>query len=141
MSYMSDLWKRLKTAGIEPGDSDDIRLRKSLLMFAMGLTTAAPVLWLVLYQSMGLNIPTAVPIGYQLVSLGTLAVYLVTRNFDLFRSFSCRSISPSRSCCRRRSATSSPPAASCSGASSPRSARSSSTTRGTRSSGSPPTSC
>jgi class 3 adenylate cyclase len=54
-------------------------------MFAMGLTTAAPVLWLVLYQSMGLNIPTAVPIGYQLVSLGTLAVYLVTRNFDWFR--------------------------------------------------------
>ena len=85
MSYASDLWRRLKTAGIEPGDSDDIKLKKSLLMFAMGLTTAAPVLWLVLYQSMGLNIPTSVPVGYQLVSLGTLAVYLVTRNFDWFR--------------------------------------------------------
>jgi class 3 adenylate cyclase len=85
MSYASDLWRRLKTAGIEPGDSDDIKLKKSLLMFAMGLTTAAPVLWLVLYQSMGLNIPTSVPVGYQLVSLGTLLVYLVSRNFDWFR--------------------------------------------------------
>ena len=52
MSYASDLWRRLKTAGIEPGDSDEVKLKKSLLMFAMGLTTAAPVLWLVLYQSM-----------------------------------------------------------------------------------------
>jgi class 3 adenylate cyclase len=85
MSYLSDLLKRLKTAGIEPGDSDEIKLKKSLLMFAMGLTTAAPVLWLVLYQSMGLNIPTSVPVGYQLVSLGTLAIYLVSRNFDWFR--------------------------------------------------------
>ncbi|MGH8702293.1 MAG: adenylate/guanylate cyclase domain-containing protein, partial [Burkholderiales bacterium] len=85
MSYASDLWRRLKTAGIEPGDSDDIKLKKSLLMFAMGLTTAAPVLWFALYQWMGLKIDTTVPVGYQLVSLGTLVLYLVTRNFDLFR--------------------------------------------------------
>ncbi len=85
MSYPSELWRRLKTAGVEPGDSDDVKLKKSLLMFAMGLTTAAPVLWLALYQGMGLNIPTSVPLGYQLISLGTLIVYLVTRNFDWFR--------------------------------------------------------
>jgi len=85
MSYLRELWGRLRTAGIEPGDSDDLRLKKSLLMFAMGLTTAAPVLWLALYQWMGLRIDTSVPVGYQLVSLGTLAVYLVTRNFDWFR--------------------------------------------------------
>ncbi len=85
MSTVTELWRRLKTAGVEPGDSDEIKLKKSLLMFAMGLTTAAPVLWLALYQGMGLNIPTSVPLGYQLVSLGTLVVYLVTRNFDWFR--------------------------------------------------------
>jgi class 3 adenylate cyclase len=54
-------------------------------MFAMGLTTAAPVLWLALYWWMGLNLPASVPFGYQLVSLGTLILYLVSRNFDLFR--------------------------------------------------------
>ena len=85
MSYLSELGRRLKTAGIEPDDADDVKLKKSLLMFAMGLTVAAPVLWLALYGAMGLNLPASVAFGYQLVSLGTLLVYLVTRNFDLFR--------------------------------------------------------
>ena len=47
MSYLSTLVSRLRTAGIEPGDSDELKLKKSLLMFAMGLTTASPVLCLV----------------------------------------------------------------------------------------------
>ncbi|HSD41984.1 MAG TPA: adenylate/guanylate cyclase domain-containing protein [Burkholderiales bacterium] len=85
MSYFAELGRRLRTAGIEPDDTDDVRLKKSLLMFAMGLTVAAPVLWFALYGSMGLKLPATVPFGYQLVSLGTLLVYLVTRNFDLFR--------------------------------------------------------
>jgi class 3 adenylate cyclase len=85
MSYLAELGRRLRTAGIEPDDADDIRLKKSLLMFAMGLTVAAPVLWLALYGLMGLSLPASVPFGYQLVSLATLLVYLVTRNFDLFR--------------------------------------------------------
>ena len=85
MNYLRELGLRLRTAGIEPDDSDDLKLKKSLLMFAMGLTTAAPVLWLALYWLMGLNLPASVPFGYQLVSLGTLILYLVTRNFDLFR--------------------------------------------------------
>jgi len=85
MSYFAELGRRLRTAGIEPDDPDDIKLKKSLLMFAMGLTVAAPVLWLALYGLMGQNLPASVPFGYQLVSLTTLVVYLVTRNFDLFR--------------------------------------------------------
>jgi class 3 adenylate cyclase len=85
MSYLGELSQRLRTAGIEPDDSDDVKLKKSLLMLAMGLTVAAPVLWLALYWMMGLNLPASVPFGYQLVSLGTLLLYLVTRNFDLFR--------------------------------------------------------
>jgi class 3 adenylate cyclase len=85
MSYLAELGRRLRTAGIEPDDADEVKLKKSLLMFAMGLTVAAPVLWLALYGFMGLNLPASVPFGYQLVSLGTLLLYLVSRNFDLFR--------------------------------------------------------
>ena len=85
MSYLAELGRRLRTAGIEPDDADDVKLKKSLLMFAMGLTVAAPVLWLALYGFMGLNLPASVPFGYQIVSLGTLLLYLVSRNFDLFR--------------------------------------------------------
>ncbi len=85
MSYFSTLVNRLRTAGIEPGDSDDLKLKKSLLMLAMGLTTAAPVLWLALYWLMGLNISASLPFYYQLVSLATLIYYLVSRNFNGFR--------------------------------------------------------
>ena len=85
MSYLSTLVSRLRTAGIEPGDSDDLKLKKSLLMLAMGLTTAAPVLWLALYWLMGLNISASLPFYYQLVSLATLIYYLVSRNFNGFR--------------------------------------------------------
>ncbi|MFO1362430.1 MAG: adenylate/guanylate cyclase domain-containing protein [Burkholderiales bacterium] len=85
MSYLAELGRRLRTAGIEPDDPDDVKLKKSLLMFAMGLTVAAPVLWLALYGFMGQNLPASIPFGYQLVSLGTLVAYLATRNFDLFR--------------------------------------------------------
>jgi class 3 adenylate cyclase len=85
MSYLSVLVSRLRTAGIEPGDSDEIKLKKSLLLLAMGLTTAAPVLWLALYWLMGLNISASLPFYYQLVSLATLIYYLVSRNFAAFR--------------------------------------------------------
>jgi adenylate cyclase len=85
MNYLTVLVNRLRTAGIEPGDSDELRLKKSLLLFAMGLTTCAPVLWLALYGLMGLNISASLPFYYQLLSLATLVYYLVTRNFDVFR--------------------------------------------------------
>ncbi len=85
MSYLSVLVARLRTAGIEPGDSDELKLKKSLLLLAMGLTTAAPVLWLALYWLMGLNISASLPFYYQLVSLATLIYYLVSRNFGAFR--------------------------------------------------------
>ena len=36
-SAPSDFWRRLKHAGIDPGDSEELRLNKSLLMLATGL--------------------------------------------------------------------------------------------------------
>ena len=85
MSYFSTLLDRLRTAGVEPSDSEDLKLKKQLLMFAMGLTVAAPVLWFAIYGFMGQSLPASVPFGYQLVSLGTLLYYLHSRNFQLFR--------------------------------------------------------
>lgn len=85
MSTLQELVNRLRTAGVEPGDSEEVRIQKSLLMFAMGLTTMAPVVWLVVYSALGAKVSATVPFTYQLVSLGTLVLYLVTRNFGLFR--------------------------------------------------------
>ena len=85
MSSLTTFIGRLRTAGVEPGDSEDLKLRKQLLMFAMGLMTATPVLWLALYWMMGLEVSASLPFGYQLVSLATLVAYLVTNNFNFFR--------------------------------------------------------
>jgi len=85
MSMLQDWAQRLRTAGIEGDDPEDLRLKKSLLMFAMGLTTIAPVVWLVIYSALGAKVSATVPFVYQLVSLSTLVLYLATRNFDLFR--------------------------------------------------------
>jgi adenylate cyclase len=76
---------RLGAAAIDEHDSDEIKLRKSLLMFASGLMNIAAVVWLLIYWSMGLKLPTSVPLGFQVVSALILAIYLRTRNFDFFR--------------------------------------------------------
>ncbi|HKB84055.1 MAG TPA: adenylate/guanylate cyclase domain-containing protein [Burkholderiales bacterium] len=76
---------RLGAAAIDDTDSEDLRLRKTLLMFASGLMNMAAILWLLIYWWMGLKLPTSVPLGFQVVSALVLAIYLRTRNFDFLR--------------------------------------------------------
>ena len=76
---------RLGAAAIDEADSDDVKLRKTLLMFASGLMNVAAILWLMIYWSMGLKLPTTIPLGFQIASALILAIYLRTRNFDFFR--------------------------------------------------------
>ena len=76
---------RLGQAAIDPADSDEIRLRKTLLMFASGLMNMAAIIWLAIYWSMGLTLPTSIPLGFQVLSASVLFIYLRTRNFDFFR--------------------------------------------------------
>ena len=76
---------RLGAAAIDEHDSDETKLRKSLLMFASGLMNIAAIVWLLIYWSMGLKLPTSIPLGFQIVSALILGVYLRTRNFDFFR--------------------------------------------------------
>lgn len=76
---------RLGAAAIDETDSDEVRLRKTLLMFASGLMNMAAILWLLIYWWMGPKLPTSVPLGFQVVSAAVLAIYLRTRNFNFFR--------------------------------------------------------
>ena len=76
---------RLGAAAIDESDSEELKLRKTLLMFASGLMNLAAILWLLIYWWMGLKLPTSIPLGFQVVSAAVLAIYLRTRNFDFFR--------------------------------------------------------
>jgi len=75
---------RLRTAGVEPGDSNELRIRKSIMVFAMGLMTAMPMFWLAIYWLLGLQLSSTLPLAYQLVSVATLVLYIATGGYRLF---------------------------------------------------------
>jgi len=76
---------RLRNAGIQPSDSDELRIRKTIMVFSMGLMTAAPMFWLALYWLAGLELSATLPLAYQLISVGTLLLYVFTGNFAVFQ--------------------------------------------------------
>ena len=79
------LLDRLRTAGIDPSDSEELRLNKSLLMFATGLASVASMLWLVIYWSLGPQLSSNLPFAFQILLATNLAIYLKWGNFDFFR--------------------------------------------------------
>ncbi len=81
----NSLLDRLRTAGIDPSDSEDLRLNKSLLMFATGLASVASMLWLVIYWSLGPQLSSNLPFAFQILLATNLAIYLKWGNFDFFR--------------------------------------------------------
>lgn len=76
--------QRLRHAGIEAHDSEDLKIRKTILVFAMGLMTAAPMFWLGVYWLMGIQLSASLPFGFQIVSVATLLIYVATRSFSFF---------------------------------------------------------
>lgn len=79
------LTSRLKTAGILESDSEEVRLQKSLLIFATGLICLASMLWLFIYWQLGPQLSSTIPFAFQLLLVGNLALYLKTLNFNVFR--------------------------------------------------------
>lgn len=84
-SDRSNFLSRLRNAGVEPGDSEEQRLNKSLLMFATGLVSVASMLWVAIYWLLGPLISSTPPLVFELLLIGNLLVYIQTRNFDFFR--------------------------------------------------------
>ena len=78
--------ERLRSGGIEPGDNEEERLNKSLLMFATGLVSVAAMLWVAIYWFLGPRISSTPPLIFQLLAIGNLLLYVKTRDFDFFRT-------------------------------------------------------
>ncbi len=77
--------ERLRAAGIEPDDSDEMRLNKSLLMLATGLVCVSMMLWAALYWLLGSALSMNVPILFLLLLAGNMMFFIATRRFDFFR--------------------------------------------------------
>ena len=76
---------RLRNGGAEPGDDEEQRLNKSLLMFATGLVTLTAMLWVAIYGLLGQSISTTPPMVFQLLLVGNLLIYIRFGHFDFFR--------------------------------------------------------
>jgi class 3 adenylate cyclase len=81
----SSLLGRLTNRVITPNDTEEQRLQKTLLIFACGLMGFAAMLWLAIYNAMGIKYSSTVPLIYLLVSATTLGIYLWNLNFEFFR--------------------------------------------------------
>lgn len=77
--------ERLRLAGVEPGDSTEVRLNKQLLMFATGLVSLASMGWLAIYWLLGPQFSVTYPYLFQLALAINVVIYIATRNFDFFR--------------------------------------------------------
>ncbi len=75
----------LRNAGIDPQDSEELRLAKSLLVFATGLVCFMSMLWLAIYWWLGPRLSSTYPFSFELLLVGNLLLYAKTRNFDFFR--------------------------------------------------------
>jgi class 3 adenylate cyclase len=80
-NWLTNLGQRV----ISSADSEQVKLNKTLAIFASGLMGFGAMLWLAIYWAMGIKFSATVPLCYLLVSGGSLAHYLWKRNFELFR--------------------------------------------------------
>ncbi len=76
----------LSERSINAQDTEQERLNKTLLIFACGLMGFGSVLWLALYWAMGIKFSSTVPLVYLGVSALSLAYYVYTLNFAVFRT-------------------------------------------------------
>ena len=76
---------KLRNAGIEPTDSEEIKLSKSLLMLATGLASVAIVLWVAIYWMLGPQFSATMPLTFQALLAGNMLIYIRSGNYDYFR--------------------------------------------------------
>lgn len=77
--------ERLRHAGVNAGDSEELRLNKTLLAFATGLVSLASMVWVSLYWLLGPQISSTWPLTFQLLLVGNLLFYVYTGHFGFFR--------------------------------------------------------
>ncbi len=75
----------LSGRAISDADSEEDRLRKTLLIFASAMMGVGSMLWLAIYWAMGIKFSATVPFTYIVATAISLAIYLRTLNFDVFR--------------------------------------------------------
>ncbi len=78
--------ERLAFAGVDPHDSDEVRVQKVTLTLSAVFVTVLSFAWVGTYFALGLPLSAAIPLTYQVVSMATLAVFARTKDYRFFRT-------------------------------------------------------
>src|SRR3954469_1057515 len=79
------LWTRLVSFVAAPGDDDEtLRKKRLLLVVVLAKAPVCPSLAVAFY-SLGATLAALVPVVYQALTVASVIVFLITRNFERFR--------------------------------------------------------
>ena len=77
--------KRLVGIGALPADSEELRIRKAVLVLSSTLMASLSCVWVVTYAVLGLWVSAAIPLVYQLASAASIYTFARTRRYMFFR--------------------------------------------------------
>src|SRR5437764_11020846 len=76
---------RLAEIGVVSSDSEELRLRKTVLTLSSTMMATLACVWVATYAVLGLWVSAAIPFGYQLASALSIYTFARTRRYLLFR--------------------------------------------------------
>jgi class 3 adenylate cyclase len=68
-----------------PSDSEELRLRKAVLVLSSTMMASLACVWVATYAALGLWVSAAIPFAYQLASAASIYTFARTRRYLLFR--------------------------------------------------------
>jgi hypothetical protein len=77
--------KRLSEIGVLPSDSEELRVRKTVLVLSSTLMASLAFVWVAIYAALGLWVSAAIPFAYQVASAASIYTFARTRRYLLFR--------------------------------------------------------
>src|SRR5213078_1952430 len=75
----------LAEIGVLPSDSEELRVRKAVLVLSSTLMASLSFVWVATYAALGLWVSAAIPLGYQVASAASIYRFARTRRYLLFR--------------------------------------------------------
>jgi class 3 adenylate cyclase len=78
--------RRFAGVGALPSDSEETRLRKSVLVLSSSLMATLASVWVATYAALGLWLSAAIPFAYQLASAASIYACARGRRYRLFRA-------------------------------------------------------
>ena len=82
---LPDRLRRLVEIGALPGDSEELRVRKSVLVLSATLMATVATVWVVTYAILGLWASASIPFVYQCASALSIANFARTKRYVFFR--------------------------------------------------------